>query len=129
MCARILVADDEPFILRSLTYVLRKDGHEVLEARDGEEALAMARSGVPKIVFLDVMMPKRNGYEVLEELRKDPALAGAFVILLTAKGQETDRQRGLSAGADEYFTKPFSPSKITERVRQILSGETACPTC
>ncbi|MCU0727340.1 MAG: response regulator [Planctomycetes bacterium] len=129
MGATILVADDEPFILRSLSFVLRKEGHEVLEARDGAEALSVARTGRPRIVFLDVMMPMLNGYEVLERIRKEPDLAGVHVILLTAKGQEADRQRGLDSGADEYLTKPFSPSRITERVREILSGESACQAC
>lgn len=126
MGEKILVADDEPFILRSLTYVLRRDGHDVLEARNGGEALDAIRAKRPRIVFLDVMMPVRNGYEVVEEVRRDPDLSGTYVIMLTAKGQAADRQRGLTAGADEYLTKPFSPSRISERVRLILSGDEAC---
>jgi DNA-binding response OmpR family regulator len=124
MSERILVADDEPFILRSLTFVLRKEGFEVLEARDGEEALRVIRESRPGVVFLDVMMPKRNGYEVCEEVKSDPDLRDTYVIMLTAKGQESDRERGLKAGTDEYMTKPFSPSRITERVREIVAQRT-----
>jgi len=123
MTGRILVVDDEPFILRSLSFVLRKEGFRVLEARDGEEAMEQIREHQPSIVFLDVMMPKKNGYEVCQEIKSDPDLQSTYVIMLTAKGQETDRDKGLSLGANEYMTKPFSPSKITERVREILVTE------
>jgi DNA-binding response OmpR family regulator len=123
MLGQILVVDDEPFILRSLTFVLRKQGFEVLEARDGEEAMLAIRNHRPALVFLDVMMPRKNGYEVCEEVKGDPELAETYVIMLTAKGQESDRDKGLAIGADEYMTKPFSPSKITERVREILVTE------
>lgn len=116
----ILVVDDEPFILRSLTFVLRKQGFDVIEARDGEEAMIRVRNDRPSLVFLDVMMPRKNGYEVCEEIKGDPELADTHVIMLTAKGQESDRDKGLAIGANEYMTKPFSPSKITGRVREIL---------
>jgi DNA-binding response OmpR family regulator len=78
------------------------------------------RAHRPTVVFLDVMMPKKNGYEVCEEVKSDAELSDTYVIMLTAKGQESDRDKGLAMGADEYMTKPFSPSKITERVREIL---------
>ena len=120
MTGQILVVDDEPFILRSLTFVLRKEGFDVIEARDGEEAMDQIRTHRPAVVFLDVMMPKKNGYEVCEEVKSDPELDATYVIMLTAKGQESDRDKGLAMGANEYMTKPFSPSKITERVREIL---------
>jgi DNA-binding response OmpR family regulator len=123
MPGRILVVDDEPFILRSLTFVLRKEGFDVLEARDGEEALAAIHEHRPALVFLDVMMPKKNGYEVCQEVKADPELEDTWVIMLTAKGQESDRDKGLALGADEYMTKPFSPSRITERVRELLVPE------
>ena len=123
MLGQILVVDDEPFILRSLTFVLRKQGFDVLEARDGEEAMLKIREHRPALVFLDVMMPRKNGYEVCDEVKRDPELASTYVIMLTAKGQESDRDKGLAIGADEYMTKPFSPSKITERVREILVTE------
>jgi DNA-binding response OmpR family regulator len=117
---RVLVVDDEPFICRSLSFVLRKDNYEVIEARNGEEALAAIRQHRPDLVFLDVMMPKINGFEVTERVRADPDLACVRIILLTAKGQDSDRETGKRAGADDYMTKPFSPTKILERAREIL---------
>lgn len=119
----ILVVDDEPFICRSLTFVLRKDNYRVLEARNGEEALAVIRDQRPDLVFLDVMMPKINGFQVTEQVRADPTLANVKIILLTAKGQESDREVGKQAGANDYMTKPFSPTKILDRAREILGQE------
>ena len=118
--SKILVVDDEPFICRSLTFVLKKGNYEVLEARNGEDALAAIREHKPDLVFLDVMMPKVNGFEVTQAVRSDAALGDVKIILLTAKGQECDRAVGKSAGANDYMTKPFSPSKILDRARQIL---------
>lgn len=121
MSDRVLVVDDEPFILRSLTFVLRKEGFTVFEAKNGEEAMEAVRAERPGLVFLDVMMPKKNGYEVCAEIKGDPTISDTYVIMLTAKGQESDRDKGLAIGADEYMTKPFSPSMITKRVREVLS--------
>lgn len=118
----ILVVDDEPFICRSLTFVLRKDNYRVLEARNGEEALAAIREHKPDLVFLDVMMPKLNGFQVTEKVRADRALDTVKIILLTAKGQECDREVGKTAGANDYLTKPFSPSKILDRARAMLGS-------
>jgi DNA-binding response OmpR family regulator len=118
----ILVVDDEPFICRSLTFVLRKADYNVLEARNGEEALAAIRAHKPDLVFLDVMMPKLNGFQVTQQVRADASLDGVKIILLTAKGQECDREVGKTAGANDYMTKPFSPTKILDRTRQILGG-------
>ena len=117
---KILVVDDEPFICRSLTFVLRKGNYEVLEARDGAEALAAIREHKPDLVFLDVMMPKVNGFEVTQQIRGDAAYDEVQIVLLTAKGQDSDREVGKDAGADDYMTKPFSPSKILDRARQLL---------
>ena len=122
MPVKILVCDDEPFILKALTFIVRKEGHTVLEAKNGEEALERIRGDAPAVVFLDVMMPRKNGYEVLEEVRRDAALKGTYVILLTAKGQDSDRERGLALGADEFMTKPFSPAAIIARLREILAS-------
>ena len=119
---KVLVCDDEPFILKALTFIVKKEGHTVLEAKNGEEALDAIRSQRPSLVFLDVMMPRKNGYEVLEEVRKDPALKGTFIILLTAKGQDSDREKGLALGANEFMTKPFSPAVILTRMRKILAA-------
>ena len=117
----ILVVDDEPFICRSLTFVLRKDHYNVLEARNGEEALAAIRTHKPDLVFLDVMMPKLNGFQVTQQVRADRSLDGVKIILLTAKGQECDREVGKTAGANDYMTKPFSPTKILDVARKILT--------
>lgn len=118
--ARILVVDDEPFILRSLTYVLEREGFRVLTACDGEEALRVARRELPDLVFLDVMMPKKNGFDVLAEMRAEPELAVMRVILLTAKGQDSDRQRGFELGCDDFMSKPFSPMRVVELAKQML---------
>ena len=123
MSGRVLVVDDEPFILRSLSFVLERAGFEVFTARNGDEALEALRDCRPRVCILDVMMPKRSGYEVCEIVKGDPDLRDTHVILLTAKGQETARRRGERAGADEYLTKPFSPSAIVERVGVVIAGE------
>ena len=117
---KILVVDDEPFICRSLSYVLRRDNYDVFEARNGEEALALIKEHRPDLVFLDVMMPKINGFEVTRIVKDDPDLADTMIILLTAKGQDSDRLTGEEAGADDYMTKPFSPTKLLERARGML---------
>ena len=117
----VLVVDDEPFICRSLSFVLRKGNYNVVEARNGEEALAAIAQHKPDLVFMDVMMPKISGFEVCGKVKSDPALAHIKIILLTAKGQDSDREVGKKAGADDYMTKPFSPTKILERAREILN--------
>jgi len=124
---KVLVVDDEPFILRSLTFVLRKEGFEVSEAMNGEEAMEKIQAERPGLVLLDVMMPKKNGYEVLSEVKSDDELKSTYIIMLTAKGQEADRVKGLSLGVDEYMTKPFSPMKIVERARAVLNGSPVTP--
>ena len=121
----ILVIDDEPYILRSLSYLLTREGYPVETASNGEEGLARVRTLRPPLVFLDIMMPRMDGYEVCEQIKQDPALAGTYVIMLSAKGQQIDRERGLLGGADEYMTKPFSPREIAKRVRELL--ETGVP--
>lgn len=117
----VLVVDDEPFICRSLSFVLRKGNYNVVEARNGEEALVAVRQHKPDLVFMDVMMPKLNGFEVCAQIKQDPELRDTRVILLTAKGQDSDREVGTRAGADDYMTKPFSPTKILERARAMLA--------
>lgn len=119
---KVLVVDDEPFICRSLSFVLRKDDYEVLEARNGEEAIEAIRAERPDLVFLDVMMPKINGFEVTRLVRADTQLDHVRIVLLTAKGQDADRETGEQAGANEYMTKPFSPTKILEVARRLLTG-------
>lgn len=125
MTESVLVADDEPFILRSLSFVLERAGFTVHQARNGDEALEALRNLRPRVCILDVMMPSRSGFEVCEIVKGDPDLRTTYVMLLTAKGQESARTRGLRSGADEYMTKPFSPSRIVERIRAVLAGGAA----
>jgi len=120
MAKKILIVDDAPFILRSLAFILKKHGYKVITATDGEEALAKIREERPDLIFLDVMMPKKDGYEVCQEVRDSPEMGNPHIIMLTARGQEADQERGLRLGADEFMTKPFSPSKIIERVKAVL---------
>ena len=120
----ILVADDEPFVLRSLEFILKKEGHRVVTATNGEDALERIRAERPDLVFLDIQMPRMDGNTVCRTLREDPAHQGLYIIMITAKGQEADRLQSLACGANEYITKPFSPRKLVDRVREIL-GEPA----
>ncbi|MCG6989059.1 MAG: response regulator [Gemmatimonadetes bacterium] len=118
----ILVADDEPHIRRVLTTLLRNAEFQVLEACDGAEAWALVDSPRPiDLAILDLMMPKATGLEVLAWMRRHPRHARTPVIILTAKGQDTDRQKALSGGAEDFLTKPFSPKKLLLRIREILS--------
>ena len=125
MSGPILVIDDEPYILRSLSYLLQREGYTVETATNGEEGLRRVRSLRPPLVFLDIMMPHMNGYEVCEQVKQDASLEGTYVIMLSAKGQQIDRERGLLGGADEYMTKPFSPREVALRVRTILAERAA----
>lgn len=120
----ILLVDDEPYIIRSLSFVLEREGYWVETARNGEEALQKIRSLRPCLVFLDVMMPVKNGYQVCAEVREDPEIADTHIIMLSAKGQQVDRERGLLGGTDEYITKPFSPREIIALVRSIVKTDT-----
>jgi DNA-binding response OmpR family regulator len=117
--AVVLVADDDDDILLLVTTRLRRDGFEVIAARNGEEALALAKERRPDIAVLDIGMPKLDGLEVLEQIRADETLKGMRVLLLTAKAQESDVRRGYDAGADAYVRKPFSPSELSTRVREL----------
>ena len=116
----ILVADDDDDIRALVVYRLSRAGYEVVEARDGEEALALALERVPALAVLDVMMPKLDGYEVTRRLRSDEATHRVPVILLTARVQDADVARGFEAGADDYLRKPFSPQELRARVQAIL---------
>lgn len=120
MTASILIVDDEPHIVLSLEFLMRREGFEVASAADGEAGLAAVARHRPDLVILDVMMPKVNGFEVCQRLRADPALAGLKVLMLTAKGREVEVQKGLALGADAYLTKPFSTRELVARVRALL---------
>ncbi|HPZ10139.1 MAG TPA: response regulator [Candidatus Eremiobacteraeota bacterium] len=117
---KILLVDDEPNIIKSLNYVLQKKGFAVLCASNGEEAIDRIRSFKPDIVLLDIMMPKKNGYDVCEEIRKEDNFKNLYIIMLTARGQSIDKEKGLHAGANEYMTKPFSPGQILQKIEDIL---------
>jgi DNA-binding response OmpR family regulator len=122
MTSRILIADDEPNILISLEYLMKREGYEVHVARDGQEALDVMQRVRPQLVLLDVMMPGKTGFEVSQALRSDEALKGTLVLMLTAKGRDTDVARGLGVGADAYMTKPFSTQELTRKVRELLAA-------
>jgi len=119
---KILIADDEPYILRSLSFVLKKEGFDVEIAYNGEKALEKAQQFNPKILFLDVMMPIKDGYEVCKKLKSNPETKDIYIIMLTAKGQIIDKEKGLTIGSDEYITKPFSPREIVNKVKKIMES-------
>jgi DNA-binding response OmpR family regulator len=118
----VLCADDDEDILSLVSLRLQRAGFEVAMAADGEEAVEIARARRPALAVLDVMMPKRTGYEVLAELRGDEALRGMKVILLSARVQEGDVARGLDAGADAYLAKPFKAQDLVSKVEELLRG-------
>lgn len=120
MTKKILIVDDEPNIVMSLEFLMKKAGYEVAVAVDGEDALAQVARVNPDLVLLDVMMPKKSGYEVCEALRSDPARAGMKIVMLTAKGRDTEVAKGLALGADAYVTKPFSTKDLVARVGGLL---------
>ncbi len=116
----ILVADDEPFVLRSLEFILKKEGYRVLTAVDGQEALEKALADHPDLLLLDIQMPRMDGNTVCRQLRDHPERKDVYIVMITAKGQEADRLNSLESGANEYITKPFSPRKVITRVKEIL---------
>lgn len=120
MSKRILIVDDEPNIVISLEFLMMREGHEVRVARDGEAGLAAVRTHRPDLVVLDVMMPKLDGFAVLEAIRSDPNLAATRVLMLTAKGREAEQQKGLALGADAYMPKPFSTRELVDKVKALL---------
>ena len=122
MTIKILIADDEPNILLSLDYLMKREGFEVHLARDGLEALAVLQRERPRLILLDVMMPHKSGLEVCQALRADEALKDTLVLMLTAKGRDTDVAKGLALGADAYMTKPFSTQALVAKVRAMLDS-------
>jgi DNA-binding response OmpR family regulator len=117
---RILIADDESHIRRILEFNLKRAGYEVLATEDGRAALATALSERPDLVILDVSMPELTGLDVCRRLKADATLKATPVFLLTARGQESDAEAGRLAGADQFFTKPFSPKQLLEHVRNAV---------
>jgi CheY-like chemotaxis protein len=119
---KILIADDNENIREALTYLLEDEGYSLSMAKDGAETLARVREVHPDILFLDIMMPEINGYDVCRTIKNDPELRYIYVIMLTAKGQAAEQERGRVAGADEYIVKPFSPMEILAKIKNILKA-------
>lgn len=124
MSKKILIADDEPNILISLEFLMKREGYEVVVARDGQEALAAIEKERPALVLLDVMMPVKTGFDVCHEVRASESLRDTLILMLTAKGRDTDVAKGLALGANAYMTKPFSTKELVQKVREML-GEAA----
>ena len=120
MATKILIADDEPNIVISLEFLLKREGYEVVVARNGIEALVRVRAERPDMAILDVMMPQRNGFEVCQDLRQDPEFKDLRIMMLTAKGRDTEVSKGLALGADVYMTKPFSTRELVAKVKALI---------
>ncbi len=120
----VLVVDDEPNIALSLEYLMKGQGFDVRVARDGEAALEALRERLPNVMLLDVMLPKRDGYEVCQTVRANPEWKDIRIIMLTARGRAIEQEKGLALGADDYITKPFSTREVIERVRQYMPVKT-----
>lgn len=120
--ATVLIVDDEQPIVDLVRFTLEDEEVQVVEAGDGVQALEVARAHRPDLIFLDVQMPRLNGFEVCRRLRQEPDLEKTKIVMLTAASQEADRARGQAAGADEYLTKPFSPLTLLSLVRALLPG-------
>jgi DNA-binding response OmpR family regulator len=116
----VLIVDDAPNIVLSLEFLMKKEGFEVRSASNGEEAMEAIAEKVPDLILLDVMMPRKDGYEVCQELRANPSWSGVKIIMLTAKGRDVEREKGLALGADDYITKPFATQELVEKVRSLL---------
>jgi DNA-binding response OmpR family regulator len=127
MVARILIAEDEPSILLSLEFLLKNAGHDVAVARDGDEALRMIASSPPDLLVLDIMLPITNGFEVCRRIRETPAHAGMRILMLTARGRDSEIRKGLDYGADAYMTKPFATRELLGTVAELLAGGRAAP--
>jgi DNA-binding response OmpR family regulator len=122
MAKRVLVVDDEPNIVMSLRFLMEREGFEVEVAPTGEAALEALQRAPADLVLLDVMMPKLDGFEVCQRIRTNPAWATTKIVMLTARGREIERDKGLALGADAYVTKPFSTRELVTRVKQMLES-------
>lgn len=123
MAFSVLVVEDEANIVDSLSFLMKQAGFLVQIARDGDAAIRVMKSRVPDLVLLDVMLPRRDGYDVCREIRENPAWSDVKIMMLTAKGRALDRHKGMELGADDYMTKPFSTREIVARARQLLGAE------
>jgi DNA-binding response OmpR family regulator len=120
MTKKVLIVDDEPNIVVALEYLMRQNGFDVRAARNGDEALAAVTDFRPDLVLLDVMMPVKDGYQVAQTIRDNPELQAVKIVMLTAKGRETEISKGMAVGADAYVTKPFSTLDLVAQVRRML---------
>ena len=122
MSQKILIADYEPNILISLEFLMKREGYEVVVARDGQEAIDAIERERPALVLLDVMMPIKTGFDVCHEVRASETLRDTPILMLTAKGRDTDVAKGLALGANAYMTKPFSTKELVQKVREIVGA-------
>jgi DNA-binding response OmpR family regulator len=122
MAHKVLIADDEPNIVLSLEFLMEREGYEIRVAKNGDEALAQVAEFMPDLVLLDVMLPRRDGFEVCQQIRANPDWRDVKIVMLTAKGRDTEMQKGLALGADAYITKPFATKELVARVKQLLDG-------
>lgn len=127
MNKKILIADDEPNIVAALEFLLQRNGYEVRAARNGEEALKLIEADLPDLVLLDVMMPMRSGYEVCQRIRESAQWRHIKVIMLSAKGRDTEVNKGLESGADLYVTKPFSTRDLIAKIAGLLAEAPSQP--
>ncbi len=123
MTQSVLIVDDEPNIVLSLEFLMKKAGYDVAVARSGEAALSAIAEAPPDLVLLDVMIPERNGFDVCQAIRANPDWQAMKIVMLTAKGREIEREKGMALGADDYITKPFSTREVVRRVRQLLEAD------
>jgi DNA-binding response OmpR family regulator len=122
MAHRILIVDDEPSIVVPLEFLMKREGYEVAVAGDGQAALDALAARAPDLVILDVMLPRMSGFEVCRHIRADPRWRGLKILMLTAKGRDSEMEKGLGLGADAYVTKPFSTRDLVARIRALLRG-------
>ena len=119
---RILIVDDEPNIVLALELLMKREGYEILTVDDGQKVFEVVREFNPDLILLDIMMPKMDGYEVCQRIRADASMKDISIIMLTAKGREVEKEKGLALGADYYITKPFSTREVIMKVKEILAG-------
>lgn len=123
MTKSVLLVEDEDSIALALQFLMQREGYDLRRARTGQEALDAIKAQAPDLVLLDLMLPGCSGYEVCQSIRRDPALSGTRILILTAKSGEIERRKGLSLGADAFVTKPFSTSELKLTVRKLLNGD------
>lgn len=122
MVKKVLIVDDEPNIVISLEFLMKREGFDVAVAMDGDAALQAMNEHAPDLVLLDVMLPRKDGFEVCQQIRANPAWQDVKVVMVTAKGRDTETAKGLALGADAYMTKPFSTKDLVQLVKELLGG-------